>query len=88
MLSLPLSPEGVGVSPVSTNVTLIEWFSVTLENVYFPSVRDTSLLSTKTLSTLYPESEVIVKVLEPPDFTDSLPEGLMLPPDPAVAVIV
>ena len=33
-------------------------------------------------------SGVMVKVCEPPQGTETLPDGLMLPPDPALAVIV
>ena len=63
------------------------WFAVTLVKEY--DVRaPTDVPSTVTFWTLYPHLGVIVKLRLPPELTLTFPNGEMVPPVPAEAVIV
>ena len=74
-------------SITSSKVALMVWFAATLLNVYV-LIAPLDTPSTVTAEILCPVPGVMAKVLLPPLVTATLPEGEIVPPVPADAVIV
>ena len=73
--------------PLGTKLAEMLWAAVTLEKVYVLTA-PTETPSTMIPSILKPLFGVTVKLWLPPSITEVLPLGEMLPPPPALALIV
>lgn len=79
--------ESEAVGAFAVKAAAIVWLAVTFENVYDVGA-PWFTPSTVTEDTEYPDDGVMVNVLLAPRFTETAPEGVMVPFAPAEAVMV
>src|SRR5437764_1165817 len=78
----PAPAEAAIVYEIRLNEAAIVWSAVTFDSVWLAPV-PTDTPSTSTSAMVWQASGVMVKVASSPQFTDTLPLGLIEPPAPA-----